>query len=102
MYKLLANGEIRNLDEGVTIPPVQGNRHYAEYLEWLEAGNTPEPPDVPVLTVIQLREREYLKDGITTEALVVALWEKVVENRPESLEALQAKRLAVKAKIPKP
>jgi len=30
------------------------------------------------------------------------LWEKVVEGRPESSEALEAKRQEIKAKYPKP
>ena len=48
------------------------------------------------------RQAEYLKEGITSEALIVALWEQIVENRPEAAQTLQAKRTAVKAKHPKP
>lgn len=44
-----------------------------------------------------LRQQEYP----STSEMVVALWEKLVENRPEALEALQAKREAVKQKNPK-
>lgn len=46
----------------------------------------------------ELRQKEYpsLND------MTVALWESVVENRHEAKEALQAKRVAVKAKYPKP
>jgi hypothetical protein len=29
----------------IQIPPVLTNRHYQEYLEWLAAGNEPEPAD---------------------------------------------------------
>jgi hypothetical protein len=36
------------------------------------------------------------------DALVVALWEHVIEGRPEFSAELQALRLAVKAKYPKP
>ncbi len=45
-----------------------------------------------------LRKREYplLND------LVVALWEKVVENDSVAADALQALRVAVKTKYPKP
>ena len=38
---------------------------------------------------------------VPTDALVVALWEKIVEDRPESAEALQAIREQVKLDIPK-
>lgn len=48
------------------------------------------------------RMREYLKEGVTTDALAIALWEKVVENRPQAADALQAKRELVKARVPKP
>lgn len=38
----------------------------------------------------------------TLEQLTVALWEKVVENRPEAADELQAIREEVKARYPKP
>lgn len=44
------------------------------------------------------RESEYP----TEKELIVALWEKLVENRPESAEALEVKRQAIKIKYPKP
>lgn len=34
--------------------------------------------------------------------ITVALWEKVVECRPEAADALDAKRIAIKIKYPKP
>jgi len=57
--------------------------------------NPPPPP------VQELREKEYLAQGITIDKTTIALWERVVENRPEASNLLQAKREAVKAKIPK-
>jgi hypothetical protein len=45
----------------------------------------------------ELRAKEYP----STDELIVALWELVVENRPESANELQAKREAVKQKYPK-
>ena len=47
------------------------------------------------------RKDEYEKRGVTTEAMVVALWEKIVENRPEKAEELQVIRNEVKQQIPK-
>lgn len=52
----------------------------------------------PAPTYAEMRAKEYP----TTDALIVALWERLIENRPEASVALQAQRLAVKAKYPKP
>lgn len=54
------------------------------------------PPPAP--TYADLRAREYPP----TDALVVALWERFIEGRPEASEALEAQRQAIKAKHPKP
>ena len=51
----------------------------------------------PAPTYEELRAKEYP----STDKLVVALWEKVVEGRPEEADKLQAERLAVKQKYPK-
>jgi len=51
----------------------------------------------PPKTIDELRRAEYPK----TDELDVALWELVVEGRPEAAEALQIKRLIVKERIPK-
>ena len=56
-------------------------------------------PSLP--TYQELRAKEYLAQGITIDKMVIAIWERVVENRSEAANLLQAKREAVKAKIPK-
>ena len=48
------------------------------------------------------RAKEYEKQGLTADKMIIALWEKVVENRPESADTIQAKRTEIKAKYPKP
>jgi len=48
----------------------------------------------PIPTYEDLRRAEYPK----TDDLLVALWEHVIEGRPESATILQAKREAVKIK----
>ena len=47
MYQLTTGTSIILLSDGATIPNDPGNRDYREYLEWLEAGNTPEPTPAP-------------------------------------------------------
>ena len=44
------------------------------------------------------RQKEYP----TTDYLIVALWEKVIEGRSESADALEVKRQEVKTAHPKP
>lgn len=51
----------------------------------------------PSPTYAEQRAEEYPP----TSALVVALWEHLIEGRPEAAQALQAKRAAVKAQFPK-
>ena len=63
----------------------------AEYAAIMEANK-------PIPTYEELRRAEYP----STDELVVALWEKVVEGRSATADVLQAKRETVKAKYPKP
>ncbi len=48
------------------------------------------------------REAAYEAEGFTPAALVVALWEKLVETRPAAADAIEVKRQAIKARFPKP
>lgn len=48
-----------------------------------------------------LRREEYEKEGITPQMMIIALWELAVENRPQAVNELQAKRQAIKEKYPK-
>lgn len=66
----------------------------AELLAELEAYNA----ERAAIVYKENREKEYP----STDELVVALWEKVVEGRSDSSNALETKRQAVKIKHPKP
>jgi hypothetical protein len=46
-YQLTTGTSIKRLSDGATIPNDPGNRDYREYLDWLDAGNTPEPAPAP-------------------------------------------------------
>jgi hypothetical protein len=47
MYQLTNSTSIKRLADNASIPADGGNRDYREYLEWLDAGNTPLPADEP-------------------------------------------------------
>lgn len=46
------------------------------------------------------RQQAYIERGVTVEAMVIALWERVVEGRPEASDALQSIRETIKAEFP--
>ena len=48
------------------------------------------------------RENAYNKEGVSMDAMIVALWEKTVEDRADVATALEVKRQAVKKRFPKP
>jgi DNA-binding NtrC family response regulator len=80
--------------DGVVIEP--------QFTEAEQAVIDQDAADAAAVAWIGEREAEYTKEGCTEKALIVALWEKVVENRPEAADALEIKRQAVKEKIKKP
>lgn len=70
---------------------------------WALSDPPPAPPE-PVLTVGEQRRLEYEKRGLTTYAMVVALWEKLMEPSAEHdqvAQDMQAERESVKSAIPK-
>tara|TARA_R110000744_G_scaffold364967_1_gene473643 strand:+ start:1127 stop:1417 length:291 start_codon:yes stop_codon:yes gene_type:complete len=70
MYKLTTNDSIIRIKDGASIPNDPANTDYAEYLEWVEAGNKPEPADKPIPPTYQEnRVAEYPPIGDQLDAL---------------------------------
>ncbi len=57
MYKL-TNSQFIIRADGVCIPADPANTDYAAYLAWVEAGNTPDPADVPPVVVPDVTPRQ--------------------------------------------
>lgn len=45
------------------------------------------------------RQQAYLRAGINPQAMIAALWELLMEDRPEAAQAMQARREAIKLEI---
>ena len=45
-----------------------------------------------LLPLAERQEMEYLYQGVTDHALIIALWEKLIENRPELANTFQSIR----------
>lgn len=90
-----------NVEAGVWFPRDPAHPLYREFQALQAAGQAElqafaEPP------VVELRRRAYVAAGLLPEALIVALWEYVVEARPEAATAIQAARTQIKTRYPKP
>jgi len=70
MYKLTDTETIIRLADGAFIPNDPANTDYAEYLEWVEAGNTATAADaIPDPTYQENRVSEYPPIGDQLDAL---------------------------------
>ena len=70
MYQLTTSTSIIRLSDGAFIPNDPGNCDYRDYLDWLEAGNTPEPAADPLPSPPPLTPAEKLAAaGLTVAEL---------------------------------
>jgi hypothetical protein len=75
--------------------------HATEPIPEPEEEPEPEPEPVAELSFNDLRINGYIEAGADFTALLVAMWEHVIEGRPEAAAALEVKRQSVKAQYPK-
>lgn len=68
-YQLTQGTSILRLADNAFIPPSPGNRDYREYLEWVEAGNTPEPAPEPEPIPVLTTEQKLEAAGLTVAEL---------------------------------
>jgi len=68
-YQLTTSTSILRLTDNAFIPPDPANRDYREYLEWLEAGNTPEPAPEPPAPVDLTPTEKLAASGLTVAEL---------------------------------
>ena len=73
MYQLTTGDTILRLADNAFIPPDTGNRDYREYLEWLDAGNTPEPAPIPPTPPVLTTEQKLNVAGLTVAELKTLL-----------------------------
>ena len=78
-------------------------------LKWIKGDALPTLQEVEAadadlwkLNYILERLAAYNKEGATTHNLIVALWERVVENRPQASDDLEIIRQDIKNRYPKP
>jgi len=59
--------------DGASIPCDPANTDYAAYLEWVEAGNTPEPAPAPPAPVELTPAEKLAASGLTVDELKALL-----------------------------
>ena len=69
MYQLTTSTSIKRLSDGAFIPNDPGNRDYREYLDWLDAGNTPEPAPAPTPPPVLTTEQKLEAAGLSVAEL---------------------------------
>ena len=69
MYQLTQGDSILRLSDNAFIPQDGGNRDYREYLEWLDAGNEPEPAPEPPAPSVLTTEQKLEAAGLTVAEL---------------------------------
>jgi hypothetical protein len=69
MYQLTTGDTILRTADNAFIPPDPANTDYADYLAWVEEGNTPEPAPVPEPVPALTTEQKLEAAGLTVAEL---------------------------------
>ena len=65
MYQLIKDSNsIKRIADGASIPADPANSDYAAYLAWVDAGNTPEPVEIPVTLPPTLVSRRQARQAL--------------------------------------
>lgn len=76
-YRLLDDGGVLRYSDGASIPPTRENNDWREYLDWVAAGNVPDPA-IPSDTGYP-----------TTPEILNALIKAVLDNSPADLQLIR-------------
>ena len=68
-YQLTTSDCILRLEDNAFIPPDPANTDYAAYLQWVEAGNMPEPAPIPEPPVELTPAEKLAASGLTVAEL---------------------------------
>lgn len=79
----------------VAQPPSDGRQEW-DGKKWVD------PAGLAAELVKEKRKAAYLRDDLSTDALIVALWEKIVENKSGEADRIQAIRSKIKSDYPNP
>jgi len=69
MYQLTTGDTILRLADNAFIPPDPANTDYAAYLEWVAAGNEPDPAPVPPPAPVLTPAEKLAASGLTVAEL---------------------------------
>jgi hypothetical protein len=86
MYQFTTGDAILRLVDNAFIPPDPNNVDYANYLEWIKAGNMPEPAPKPLATAPDYRG---FYDGLLISAAYQKIRAQAVTSLPLTLAAVE-------------
>lgn len=101
-YKLTQFGSVQDMIRNCSIPADPANTDYAEYLQWVDEGNTaddadPEPDPEAGMTIRQKVKRRLFLEYDAQE-IQMALIEKEAGDAT-AFNAIKARALAIKAEL---